>query len=480
MFGQNICNTAAQSVAGGIDVNSVKNLKPKWTYSASGDVSATPAVVGNAVYVPDWGGTVARLDATTGMAVWSKSVGDLLGASLTGFLSRAAPVVTTDSVYLGTQRNPNDGAGASAFVIALDPATGALKWKTQMETDPYAVITSSPVFDQGSLYVGVSSLAETKVGATFRGSVVALDARTGNIQWRTYTITDAAAGFTGASVWSSSPAVDRKRKQLYVTTGNNYSAPAGGMASVDGNYVDAVLALDLATGAIKWGRSLPGGGASGASDVFPTGGGADSDFGAGANLFTATIGGQPKDLVGAGQKSGYYWAFDPDTGQTVWTTQTGPGGVFGGIHFGTATDGNRVYVATNDSQANPWTIGGSGSQAGTSSTSGFWAALDAADGHIVWQIANPALSRPATGGGSTDGPVVVVNGVLFGGSMDPSGTMFAMNAATGEVLWSYQSGGSVSGGPAVANGVVYWGCGYSMGTFATGTPCAQLYAFTPQ
>jgi polyvinyl alcohol dehydrogenase (cytochrome) len=274
--------------------------------------------------------------------------------------------------------------------------------------------------------------------------------------------------------------VDRKRKQLYVTTGNNYAAPGGGLASVDGNYVDAVIALDLATGAIKWGRSLPRGGTPGATDIFPNGGGVDSDFGAGANLFTATIGGQLKDLVGAGQKSGDYWAFDPDTGETVWQTQAGPGGVIGGIHFGTATDGYRVYVEVNDSQATPWTIAGSGSQAGTSSTSGFWAALDAADGHIVWQIANPALSRPATGGTSTDGPVVVVNGVLFGGSMDPNGTMFAMNAATGEVLWSFQSGGSVYGGPAVANGVVYWGCGYSQGTLGTGTRCAQLYAFTPQ
>jgi polyvinyl alcohol dehydrogenase (cytochrome) len=478
MFGQNICNTASQSVAGGIDVNTVKNLKPKWTYTAAGDVSATPAVVGNAVYVPDWGGGIARLDATTGMAVWSKKVADLVGSSLTGFFSRTAPVVTTDTVYVGTQRYPLDGLAESAYVVALDPGTGAVKWKTQMETDPYALITSSPVFDGGSLYVGVSSLAETKVGSSFRGSVVALDGATGNIQWRTYTISDSAAGFTGAAVWSSSPAVDRKRKQLYVTTGNNYAGSA--LASVQGNYVDAVIALDLATGNIKWGRSLPAGGAAGATDVFPSGGGVDSDFGAGANLFTATIGGQPKDLVGAGQKSGYYFAFDPDTGDTVWQTQTGPGGVAGGINFGTATDGNRIYVEVNDSLATPWTIAGSGSQAGTSSTSGFWAALDPADGHMLWQIANPALTRPATGGASTDGPVVVVNGVLFGGSMDPSGTMFAMNAATGDVLWSFKSGGSVYGGPAVANGVVYWGCGYSMGTFGTGTACAQLYAFTPQ
>jgi outer membrane protein assembly factor BamB len=54
-------------------------------------------------------------------------------------------------VYLGTQKYPDDGTAESAYVVALDPATGALKWKTQMETDPYAIITSSPVFDSGTL-----------------------------------------------------------------------------------------------------------------------------------------------------------------------------------------------------------------------------------------------------------------------------------------------------------------------------------------
>ena len=89
-------------------------------------------------------------------------------------------------------------------------------------------------------------------------------------------------------------------------------------------YVDSVLALDLTTGAIKWARSFPEGGA----DVFTAqvSTGQDSDFGAGANLFTATINGAPKDLVGAGQKSGMYWALDADTGATVWSIQVGSGG----------------------------------------------------------------------------------------------------------------------------------------------------------
>ena len=525
MFGQNACNTGAQPAAGGISVDTVKNLKTKWTYNAAGDISATPAVVGNAVYVADWGGMVSRIDATTGMAVWSKSVGDLVQSSLTSFISRTTPVVTDDAVIFGTQRSSPDivvSQGAGAYVIALDPMTGNLKWKTQMDTHPAAVITSSPVVDGTHLYVGVASLEEgfgltaSNYQFSFRGSVAALDlTNNGAILWQTHTITDAAyyadggapaaapeggtsaasdggddggspaapaptlSGFAGASVWSSSPTVDRKRHQLYVTTGNNYQAPANVTGPVDGNWVDSVLALDLDTGKIKWGRSLPQCGMPGGMDVFsltsPVG--PDSDFGCGVNLFTTTIDSKVTDLVGAGQKCGDYWAFNPDTGDTVWMTEVGPGGSLGGLHWGTSTDGIRIYTEVNNGKGTPWAIRGNGPQAGQMSSTGLWAALDTATGQVIWQIADPAMSGPVSGA-TVDGPTVVVNGVVFAGSMDAMGTMFAFNAATGDVLWQFQSGGTVYGGPAVANGVVYWGCGYPSGRLGFGTTCKKLYAFS--
>jgi polyvinyl alcohol dehydrogenase (cytochrome) len=90
-------------------------------------------------------------------------------------------------------------------------------------------------------------------------------------------------------------------------------------------------------------------------------------------------------------------------------------------------------------------------------------------------------------GASVNGPVVAVNGVLFGGSMDAKGTMYALDTKNGALLWSFQSGGTVYGGPAVANGVVYWGCGYpptrcidsasGCHGLGFGTSCKKLYAF---
>ena len=116
--------------------------------------------------------------------------------------------------------------------------------------------------------------------------------------------------------------------------------------------------------------------------------------------------GKPRDLVGAGQKSGQYWALDPDTGAVQWVTQAGPGGTAGGLQWGSAVDGQRVYTANANSDNKPWTR-----PAGA--TTGVWSGLDAATGALLWQTQPPH-------GGSTSGPVTTANGVVFGCSLDPA------------------------------------------------------------
>jgi polyvinyl alcohol dehydrogenase (cytochrome) len=250
------------------------------------------------------------------------------------------------------------------------------------------------------------------------------------------------------------------------------------------------MALNLNTGAIKWSyRTIP-------SDDWtvgcilppfahcPPNHGPDFDFGSGPNLFTVRGHGQPRDLVGAGQKSGIYWALDPDTGQVVWSTQVGAGGSLGGIEWGSATDGNRVYVAISDLEGTAYTL-----KNGQTVHGGSWSALDAATGAILWQVADPS--------GYVDvGSMTVANGVVFGSSMvqspgffgppppfpadgPKSKSMYAFDAATGAVLWTKYTGNSVNAGPSVVKGTVYWGSGYAnlglgYGSFTTG----KLYAFS--
>ncbi len=507
MFGQNVCNTNSQASAGGISVATAPTLGVKWVYAAKGDVSATPSVVAGSVYFPDWGGYINKVDANTGAEIWSKSIqtimasaGDGSAGALTGFASRNAPVVSGGNVIFGTLRGTDliTTPGPSAYLVAIDQNTAALQWATLLDPHQAAVVAGSPVIDGTTVYIGVSSQEEFSslrpgyACCSFRGSVVAVDATTGAIKWKAYTIDDSLffsndagklSGFAGAAVWSSTPVVDRKRHQLYITSGNNYhyanakEAEAGASA---GNYVDSVIAIDTDTGKVKWAQSEPEGG----EDLWTltTATGKDSDFGAGANLFTATIKGVVKDVVGAGQKSGVYWAFDADTGEVLWKTQVGPGGHLGGIHWGTATDGTRIYTEVNfESGGMGYALGGTGPHAGETVTTGSWAALDPSTGNILWQIANPVLSTPAQSGVSCNGPVTVANGVLMAGSMDANGTMFFLDASTGNVLYQYTSGGTVYGGAAISNGVIYWGSGYPANArpLGFGTSSMKLYAFAP-
>jgi polyvinyl alcohol dehydrogenase (cytochrome) len=173
--------------------------------------------------------------------------------------------------------------------------------------------------------------------------------------------------------------------------------------------------------------------------------------------------GRPVELVGAGQKSGQYWALDPDTGAVVWVTQAGPGGTAGGLQWGSAVDGARVYTANANSNLVPWTLPGGGI-----TTDGIWSGLDSRTGEILWQTTPP-------NGGSTSGPVTTANGVVFGCSLDSDGYMYALNAATGAVLWTFASGGSCLSGAAISEGMVFWGSGYS--NLGFGTPNNRLYAF---
>ena len=168
--------------------------------------------------------------------------------------------------------------------------------------------------------------------------------------------------------------------------------------------------------------------------------------------------------MGAGQKSGQYWALDPDTGAVEWVTQAGPGGTAGGLQWGSAVDGKRVYTANANSNAVPWTLPG-----GATTTNGVWSGIDAVD-----RPAAVADARRRIGGG-TSGPVTTANGVVFGCSLDPQGHMYALNGATGAVLWSFASGGSCLSGAAISDGTLYWGSGYS--NFGFGTPNNKLYAF---
>src|SRR5271165_1084849 len=143
----------------------------------------------------------------------------------------------------------------------------------------------------------------------------------------------APSGYSGAAVWGSTPVIDATRNSVYVGTGNNYSVPEAVKTCFANNqnnpncaasndYFDSVVALDLKTGQIKWATHAWYYDVSTTACNYYAAGygncpkpeGPDYDFGgAGPNMLGS-------DLIGIGQKSGIYWALNPDTGTVVWQT----------------------------------------------------------------------------------------------------------------------------------------------------------------
>jgi polyvinyl alcohol dehydrogenase (cytochrome) len=288
-----------------------------------------------------------------------------------------------------------------------------------------------------------------------------------------------------------------KRNSVYISTGNNYSAPPAVSDCVDaagsdaaavfacedtlgvGNYVDALMSLDMTTGGINWVHKLQGFDAwttacIGLPTACPSPSGPDYDFGQGPMLIPTKAG----DLVAAGQKAGIMWAVNADTGATVWKTSVGPGSSLGGLEWGSATDGKRIYFAVANLNFGPFAhypMVNPPKGTPAFSDAGSWGAIDAATGAIVWQTADP--------NGAIDlGPMSVANGVVYANSMgslapnDNRPTMFALDAANGKQLWSFTSGGSVNAGPAIVDGRVYWGSGYTNLGFGGGNN--KLFAFS--
>jgi polyvinyl alcohol dehydrogenase (cytochrome) len=469
--GQNLHNTRDAATEHTIGPGNVAGLVPRWVLTTTGNVAATPTVSRGVVYVPDLGGTLWAVSAATGRVIWSASVGSYVGAAFD--VSRTSPAVYGNEIVIGTGAESSAVVSpVGAYLVGINASTGALLWRTKVATDPYAVITGSPVIANGVVYSGVSSADElVSLTPTFRGSVVALSARTGQVLWQTYT---APPGYTGNSVWGSTPVVDQSTGLLYVATGNNYSVPPGVCQTpvqtgctppAADDYLDSILGLNLRTGAVAWARkTLTADAWRAAAPAGP-----DYDFGSGPNLYTATVNGHATDLLGAGQKSGIYWALNPANGSVVWQTQVGPGGADGGIEWGSATDGTRIYAAIADfPQHTPYTITSATGQTSTIA-GGSWSALDAATGKILWQTADPQ-------GAADLGFVSAANGVVYAGSDAPAGdTMYALNASNGTIEWGFPSGGAVISGAAIVNGSVYWGSGYYI---PTGVSNDQLYAFS--
>jgi len=498
MIGHDSANTRNQPFEHTIRTSNVNQLRVKWMATTTGDVSATPPVVNGAVYFGDFGGTLWKLDAATGQVIWSHQVSDYTG--IAGDIARTSPSVAGNTLVVGDLKHPD--------MLGIDADTGELRWITQVHPDPKGIMTGSPVLAGDTIFTGVSASGASGPGATFRGSIVALNAQTGRILWQHYSLPDnggVAGGYAGATMFSP-PAVNVPAGLVYGTFGQPYTEPASvaacNAAAVNGfsesceqpgSYLKSIVAFDLKTGQPQWSYRVRGHApwqrACGSQPLSVTWCAPESDDekwdmgGSGANVMRLRMDHHWRDVVGVGGKSGVYVLLDANTGEFIWNTLIGPGGDQGGMEWGTAFDGERIYASITNHHHIPYKLTEDGVLSNTTVTGGSWAALDPITGKIIWQTADPQVETlPGLGTvGVWDlAPVTVANGILYASSMAKLGNqdqMFALDAATGAILWQFGAGSSVNSGPAVANGVVYWGSGYSR-SGVEGSGNNTLYAFS--
>lgn len=464
-WGATIANAHFQPAAqAGLGADQVPKLHLKWAFGFPDTTSAwaQPTIAGGRLFVGGQNGLVYSLDAASGCIAWTFVAKGGVRTSIT-IGRRAVGGQSAYAAYFSDQKG---------FVYAVDAAAGRLLWTRKVDDHPLVRLTGSPTLHEGRLYVPTSSYEEGGkppgyACCTFRGSIVALDARTGDVIWKSYTIAEEPRlmrayadgtelrGPSGGAIWSA-PTIDVKRGALYAGVGNTYSGPMQPTT-------DAVLAFDLKTGAMRWARQM----APSTPDVFGcTPGevncgqraGPDFDFGASPVLARLPNG---RELIVAGQKSGVAYALDPDKkGEQVWRYRAGGGSGLGGIQWGIASDGERVYIPVADIY---------------SPTPGGLHAVDLATGTRVWHAAPqpPVCGKPSRAcSGAQFSAVTVIPGVVFSPSND--GAVRAYSTKDGAVVWTFDTnrefptinglrakGGSMNGpAPVVAGGMVYVSSGY--------------------
>jgi polyvinyl alcohol dehydrogenase (cytochrome) len=468
--------------AGGLTAKDLPKLQLKWAFGYTNTVAlrAQPTVFDHRIFVASESGEVYGLDARTGCTYWTYMAEATVSTAPSVAAYKTSAGQSGYAVYFGDRK---------ANVYALDTRSGALLWKRKIDEHKVAGITGAPALYDGRLFVPVQGVGEESIGSTnnypcctFRGSVVALDINTGAVIWKTYTVAESKPrgktstgvpifGPSGGGIWSA-PTIDPRRGALYVGTGNGYSDPAQ-------PGTDAIIAMDLKTGAVRWMKQVagPDNWAMGCAPKNPGNPacpgelGPDYDFSSSPTLVQA----KGRDLLIAPQKSGMVYAFDPDKqGEIAWQYRFGKGSGLGG-QWGIAVEGDRFFIGTADL---------------LTPTPGGMHAISLADGKPIWaQPPQPklCLKNPgqACSSGQGSAPTAIPGAVLNSGL---DGGVRAYSSTDGSIIWLFDTnrdfetvngvtarGGAMDhGGPVVVDGMLYVNSGY--GGF-TAHPGNVLLAF---
>ena len=419
-----------------ITSGNVKELEVAWRYEiapggAFGIAATTPIISGGVVYLGDLQTNIHAVDLESGNRRWMNRVEQWVygpsGVSVSG-----------GCVFASL------GGHSIAAYRAID---GERLWQTFILQDGGAV-NFQPLVAGGTVFAATSSLAQP--GA--RGALYALDPSTGEIRWSFNTIVSEdvwgnPAINSGGGAWYP-PALDLDAGVSYWGISNPYPYPGvegyalGSSRPGDNRWTNSILAVDIATGELRWGvQHIP-------HDIF------DRDA---VLTGIATLEDGRTVVISTG-KLGRVFGLDPD-GTVLWDTSVGlhqndhltefegeievmPGNA-GGVVTPIAVAEGVVYVSVVNAPTKylPDVPEGVGTSLGVHPSQ--MVAIDAATGDILWETDLP---------GDGFGGATVVNDLVFTSVI--TGLILALDRETGEIVWGHQAAGGINGWPAVAGDTI--------------------------
>lgn len=302
-----------------ISTGNVADIRPVWVYQVegSGEIETTPLVADGVMYVTELEARVTALDVRTGRPLWTYQHAMPEGVLNIGFgRTNRGGALLDETFYFGT---------LDAHLVALDAKSGALRWKTKVAENKLGYsITAAPLAIDGKIIVGISGGE-----AGIRGFLDAYDAETGERAWRSHTIpgpgepgNDTWGGDswkTGAGATWLTGSYDPELDLLYWGTGNPGPDWNGDSRPGDNLYTCSLLAIEAPTGKLRWHFQFT------PHDVH------DWDSNQIPVLIDMPLAGQQRKVVAFANRNAFYYLLDRETGEfllgTEYSTQTWARGI---------------------------------------------------------------------------------------------------------------------------------------------------------
>ena len=462
-----------------ITPQNVDGLRPQWLFQtlvpAPGrGLETTPLVMDGIMYVTGNMNTAWALDARTGRPIWSyrRNLPDVLRVCC-GMVNRGFGILG-DRLYMGT---------LDAHLVALDRKSGAVIWDVVVEEpkNGYSV-TLAPLVVKDKVIVGVA-------GGDYatRGFIDAYEAASGKRAWRFYTVP--GRGEPGSNTWPgvevmargggavwTTGSYDPSSNLVYFGTGNPNPDYWGNDREGDNLYTCSLVALDADTGTLRWHYQFT------PHDIH------DWDSTQVPVLADLTMAGQPHKVLMLANRNGFFYTLDRDTGKllvgkpftgTNWARELGTDGrpivldnvgtlekclpdQRGGTNFMPPSYDpvRRLFFVTARESCATWvstkpvtiTLGGPAPSGGARRAEGgreqysALRAIDPTTGDVRWEHRFRGFPSNVTldlSGGATS----TASGLVFSGDFD--GFLNAFDAATGKLLWQFQTGAPIWGAPPV-------------------------------